>query len=425
MQANSKNVNPGTYIQMASEKPNALAETDEITILDLVIAVIERKYMIVCVTAVAAILSGLVSLCLPFRYIAMTTLLPPQQPQSLTSVLASQLSSAGMLGAVTGNSLGLKNPNDLYVAMLRSRVVGDALVQKLNLTVAFHTQSMSDARAVLLAESTIQPTKEGMISIAVEDRDGARAAAIANDYVEELKVLTGKLAVTEASRRRLFFEQQLQRATSDLENAEAALKITQQKTGIIQLDSQAKGVIESVAIARAQIAAKEVQLRAVQSFASEQNPDVLMLRQELAGMQEQLYKLEKQSGDVGGDLVMPTRQIPDMALEYIRRVRDVKYFESIFELLAKQYEAAKLDEAREGVVIQVVDPAVAPEKRSSPKRGLIVMLSTFAGLIAAILCAFFAKSLEHIRKNPVTAEQLIRLKELLRFRRVVKESSDS
>lgn len=221
-------------------------QEDEISLLELIIVIAKRKRMIALTVVSVMALAAVVSILIPNRYTATTSLLPPQQPQSLTAALASQL-GGGMLGAAAGKDLGLKNPNDVYVAMLSSRVIADALVQKLDLMKVYRDRRLSDARKDLQKATDIQLGKDGLLTVSVEDRDGKRAADVANAYVAEFGKLTANLAVTEAGQRRLFFEQQLQKAKDDLANAESALKNTQQKTGLIQLDSQAKAIIESVA----------------------------------------------------------------------------------------------------------------------------------------------------------------------------------
>ncbi|HVJ04867.1 MAG TPA: Wzz/FepE/Etk N-terminal domain-containing protein, partial [Candidatus Saccharimonadales bacterium] len=297
----------------------ASGPVDEISLLELFAIIMKRKGLIVRTTVAAAFIAAVISFIIPNRYTATTSLLPPQQPQSLASALASQMGGAGgMLGAVAGGNLGLKNPNDIYIGMLKSRVVNDAMIKRFDLKTVYRDKDTSDARKDLQSATDIQNAKEGFITVSVEDKDRKRAADMANAYVEELRKLTSSLAITEAGQRRLFFEQQLRKAKDDLANAEVALKETQQKTGLIQLDNQAKAIIESVAAIRAQIATKEVQLQAMQYSATEQNPDVLTLREELAGLRAQSAKLEKQQNSGGGDIQVPTGSVPEAGLQYIR-----------------------------------------------------------------------------------------------------------
>ncbi len=389
-----------------------LQDGNEIDILDLLIVLAKRKRLILQVTAGIAILATIIALLLPNRYTATATIMPPQQTQSTSAMLMSQLAGSGLgsLVSLAGKDLGLKNPNDLYIGMLKSRTVENAIIAKFDLQKLYDKKRLSDARAELENATAITSGKDGLIDVSFEDKDPNRAAEIANSYVDGLRNLTQHLAVTEASQRRLFFERQLQQAKDDLANAEVALKDTQQKTGMFQLDSQSKAMIEAVGRIRAQIAAKEVQLQAMGSFATEQNPEYIMARQELVGLRTQLAKFEQQQPSGSGDPLLATGKIPAIGLEYVRRFREVKYREAIFELLAKQYEAAKLDEAREAAVIQVVDIAVPPDKQSWPHRGTIIAIALICGVLAGIVWALGAEIMKGLRGKGPISKQLSELK---------------
>src|ERR1035437_5161788 len=337
---------------------------DEISLLDLLIVLAERKRIIFRVTAVFAILAIIVSLVLPKRYTATVTLLPPQQNSSMGAALASQLGNLGGMAALAGGSLGLKTPNDMFVGMLKSRTVEDAMVQHFGLMQEYDRKYLSDARKTFESRATIDGSgKDGLIHISVEDRDPQRAAELANGYVNRFRIQSQHLAITEASQRRLFFEQQLEQAKDNLAIAEEALKQTEQKTGLIQLDSQARALIESAASLRAQVAAKEVQIQGIRTYATGENAQLVEAQQELDSMRAQLAKLGGSEDSASGGLIVPKGQVPAAGLEYVRKLRDVKYNETIFDILARQFEAAKLDEAKQGGLIQVVDPAVTPDRR--------------------------------------------------------------
>jgi tyrosine-protein kinase Etk/Wzc len=158
---------------------------------------------------------------------------------------------------------------------------------------------------------------------------------------------------------------------------------TQQSTGVLQIDSQARSLIESAAVLRGQVVAKEVQIEGMRSFAADDNPSLILARQELAALQSQLEHLAGSHQDLGSDINLSKGRVTQAGMEYLRRYRELKYQETVFELLAKEFEVAKLDEAREGSLIQVVDPPVPPDKRSSPHRLLIVIGYTFLALLVA------------------------------------------
>jgi capsule polysaccharide export protein KpsE/RkpR len=239
-----------------------------------------------------------------------------------------------------------------------------------------------------------------VIEISVDDRDPKRAADMANAYVDALQKLTQGLAVTEASQRRLFYERELLSAKDRLSDAEVALKQTQEKTGLIQLDEQAKAMIHSTAALRAQIAAKEVQLQRMRLFATKQNPDLQGAEQELSGLRAQLAIQERKGAGGNGDTQLANAKVPAAGLEYIRRLRDVKYNETIFELLAKQFEAAKLDEANNSTIIQVIEKATPPERKSAPKRAQIVLITAFLSFVFVIFWVLAEDYYERRRKSP-------------------------
>jgi uncharacterized protein involved in exopolysaccharide biosynthesis len=353
----------------------------------------------ICATVVALVVSFLI----PAKFIATTRILPPQQTQSSSVAMLAQLNP---LAAGLGKDLGLKNPSDLFVTMLKSRTVEDALVSRFELRKVYRYKTFIEAREKLESRSKISAAKDGTISISFEDNDPRQASEIANAYVEELFKLTQRLAVTEASQRRLFFQRQLDQAKQDLGEAEAQLRKTQEQTGLIQLDGQAKAIIESIAALKAQIAAREVQFQRVRLFATEQNPEYQGLQQEMSGLRAQLARVEQTQPGGNGDIEIATAKIPAAGLEYVRRYRDVKYYETIFELLAKQYEAAKLDEAKNAAIIQVMDSAVVPEKRSSPKRSLITAVAFLLAFFCSSIWVIFAEFCQHLREDPETSARL-------------------
>ena len=405
-----------TDVSLAAPTAGRDAKDDEISLLDLLIVLAERKGIILSVTAAFAIGAIIVSLLLPTRYTATVTVLTPQQSSSMGAALASQLGSMGGMAALAGGSL-LKNPNDMYVAMFKSRTVEDAMVQHFGLMQEYHAKFSSDARKAFEGHATVDGSgKDGLIRISVQDRDPRRAADLANGYVDQFRLQSQHLAITEASQRRLFFEQQLEQAKDNLSNAEEAMKHTEQKTGVIQLDSQARALIESAASLRAQVAAKEVQIQGMRTYATGENSQVVQAQQELDSMRGQLARLGGSEDSASGGLIVPKGQVPEASLEYIRKLRDVKYNETIFDILARQFEVAKLDEAKQGALIQVVDCAVPPDRKSFPKRGLIVIGATIAGLLAGIFFVLASAAIESLKSVPITHAKFLYFKRTLSWK---------
>jgi len=390
---------------------------DDISLLRVLALIGERKKFISLFTLCIAVLSIAISFVLPKSYTATATLLPPQQNSSLSSVLSSQLGSLGGMAALAGGSLGLKNPNEMFVAMLRSRTVEDAMIKKYGLMDEYHKKYLSDARKSLESHVTVDGTnKDGLIHISVEDHDSQRAAELANGYIDQFRDLSEHLAISEASQRRLFFERQLAAAKDNLSSAEEELKKTQQKTGLIELTGQSRALIESAASLRAQIAAREVQIQGMSTYATGQNPQLIQMQQELDGLRAQLAKLGGNADIGSGGLIVPKGQVPEAGLEYVRKLRNVRYYETIFEILAKQFEIAKLDEAKEGALIQVVDAAIPPDKKSFPKRGLIVIVATLIGFFLSLGLVIWNATMEHLKGDPETSEELIRVRKAFSLR---------
>lgn len=385
----------------------AAQELDMMTVL---ILLAKRRRFVFWFTLGFTALTTILVFVLPSRYKAETMVLPPGQNSSSGSAMLAQLGGSGTLATLAGSSLGLKSPVDMYVALLKSHTVEDALINRFGLRARYHEKKLTDARGALERRSSIVAgAKDGLIRIDVSDRDPKTAADIANAYVEEFRRLSANLAITEASQRRAFFQNQLLEAKQNLTNAESRMIVTERKTGVFSLDSQARSMIESAAMLQGQVSAKEVELRAISEYATEDNPQVMLAKQELAELKQQLAKLTAGSSDPNSEIIIPKGNIPQVGMEYLNSLRDVRYYETVAELISKEFEVAKLDEAREGAIIQVVDPARPPDKRSFPKRVITIVFGVILGFLAACGWVIADERLRQFRSNP---EEAARLKEL-------------
>lgn len=356
---------------------------DDISFLDILRTLVKHKRIVLGVPFAVALITAGITLLMPNIYTGRAVLMPPQQQQSTAAMMLGQL---GALAGVTGSGLGLKNPNDLYIGMLRSRTVADFLIERFKLQELYDKETLVETRKKLANNTSLTSGKDGLIVIEVDDEDPQRAADMSNAYVEELVKLTQNLAISEASQRRLFFENQLKKAREELAEAEIELKKTQERTGMVALDEQGRATIEAAAMLRAQVTAKEVEMAAMRTFATEANPDYRRLQEELTGLRAQLAKMERNTERDTGDILISTGKIPAAGLEYARRLRDVKYYEAIFELMAKQFELARVDEARNAAVIQIVDKAIPLDKKTRPYRSLITALVTIFFFLST--CAY-------------------------------------
>ena len=226
---------------------------------------------------------------------------------------------------------------------------------------------------------------------------------LANGYMDALRETNGRLALSQSSQRRVFFGQQLAREKDDLEDAEVELKKTEEKSGLIAPNGQTEAEIRTIAETQAQIAVREVQLAALRDSATDQNPYVIRLRSEIGDLQGQLSRLQNGSGSKS-TATIPTSRVPELQLEYVRKEREVKYHEALFEMLSRQYEAARLDEARDAPVLQVLDPATYPDTKSWPKRSYFMLGGLLLGFIAGCAWVLAREPIRALRASLAPSE---------------------
>lgn len=387
--------------------PAARPKDDGIGLLDLLIGVGRHKKILIGTPLVTGTVALAISLLMTPMFTSTVTIMPPQQQQSSLSAIMGQL---GGLASMAGGIAGVKSPADIYVGILESRTVADNLISRFDLKTRYKKETLEETRKELATLRSFNGgKKDGMIAISATDEEPKFAAQLANAYVEELEKLNQTLALSEASQRRLFFEKQLNATKDQLADAEIALRTTQEKTGMIKPDAQVQAIITNAAQLKGTIAAKEVQLRSMRSFATNKNPEVIRAQEELSGLQSQLGKLEKDQKSNDGDFMVATSRIPGVGVEYVRSVRNVKYYETIFELLSKQFELAKIDEARDSNTLQVLDRAIPAERKSKPQRTLIVLAGLISGVLIGILWAYLSESYQRSSRNP---ENELRWKQL-------------
>lgn len=359
---------------MINQSPVLDEQQDRVSLIDLLVLLVKHKKFIIGFTLAMAVICGALSFLLPEKFKATAKLLPPQQAQSSAAALLSQL------GGVAGLAGGIKTPSDVYIGMLKSRVVADRLIDRFDLKKVYGTDSQEKARQTLEENTNIETGKEGLISVALEHSDRKKVAEVTNAYVDELIKMTKTLAITEAAQRRLFYEQQLELAKNKLADAEATLKVALDRDGVISVDADSRALIETIGRLRAEISVKEIALNSMNAFVTPSNPAYRKAQEELNSLRAEVSRLENGSQDAGG---VEKNDKKKSGLENVKVLRDVKYYQMLYELLAKQYEAARLDEARDPAIIQVLDPAVEPERKIKPKRVVIVLLALVFGFLAA------------------------------------------
>lgn len=407
--SNSSEIQVEPHEQYVSENHNLTFST---TFLALLVLFVRKRRLIGIIATVALLCGVIVSLVLPARYSATTTIMTPQPTQSSAALLMSQLanSGAGQLAAVaSGSALGLRNPNDFYIGLLRSRPISDGIIHQFALQAAYHAKDMTATRKRLADNTKIASERSGLISISITDRDPTRAADMANGFTEQLRLLTKRLAVTEASQRRTFYEEQLKFAKDDLVSAEVTFQGVQQHKGIVQPDVQARATIDGLATLHAQIAAKQVEVEALRSYSTERNPEVELAERELVSLQVEAARIGQNGQSTGfGDLGL--KEVSSASAQYLRAEHDLMSRQALFDLLLKQYDAARLDEAKDAAVIQVVESALPPERPVSPHHTLIVLSFALLGLIVGIGTIYM---LERIKVGPEFAQSLTDFKAAL------------
>lgn len=365
-----------------------------LSIVDLLVVLVENKWKLVLLPALSGGLAIAASFLIPPVYTARTVIIPPVQQHSAASMAVQSL---GALAGLAGVSSGVQSPVDQYIALMQSNTVTDRLIEQFKLQSVYHTRLKQDTRRVLASRVAISAgKKDGLVSIEVDDVDPSRAAAIANSYVEQLRRLSRELAVTEAQQRRVFFEAQLQETKGRLTEAQQALE----RSGISEgsLREEPRAMADAYAAARSQVTASEARLRLLSTVMTAEAPEVKQLKSTLAFQRQQLRDIESARAEGNTDQ------------NYFARYREFKYQEALFELFARQFESARLDEARDGAMVQVVDPAGVPEHKSKPKRLNMAITAAVVVWGLVLLFVFVREGFRMTRADPQGARQLDRLR---------------
>jgi tyrosine-protein kinase Etk/Wzc len=391
-----------------------------------IVVVVARSRWVLALTVFSTVLvsSGLVML-MPVSYTGTAVILAPQ-PSSTASALLSQLGSMSSLAPDLLEGGGAKTPEETYLGILSSRTIADEMIRCFNLQSLYGSRHMVDTRRALARHTRVEAAKGYLIRINVDDNSAKRAADMANAYVDVLYGINQRLALTQASQRRKFLEQQVDAEREALTKAELDFKSAQEKTGVIQMTAQAELTLRTIAQLRSEIVIRQLQLQQLQSIATEQNEKVSELEAGLAALHSQLNKAEKGTdGSETSDYFLVAGKVPAAGLEYARKIRDLRYHEALFETLSKQYELARIEEAKAPPLLQVVDRAVPLDRKTGPPRTLLVLL---AGLLSAVFVigrALAKDAWARARVEPQNAEQLAILRSVLAQRSGLRRSSGS
>lgn len=357
---------------------------EETYLFDILLVLAKSWKYITVVPVVVAIIVLVITLFIPNTYTAKTIIIPSDSDNSGMGNLMSQL---GGLIAIAGGSVGSKTSGDQYISMLKSISIKDPLVTRFKLMDRYNVKYRVDAYNKLDEIAAISlGKKDGLITISISDEDPKLAAEMANEYVNQLGKLITRLSMNDAGENRNFLQKRLAETKADLTKAEEALRLFQDRNKAISVTDQAKATIEGVAQLRAQLAIQEIQLGTLKRQFTENSQEVKNSKSTINQLRSQITDLEGKNKTSSS--IPSVGSVPQLGQEYIRLMREFKIQETVLEMLTKQYEVAKLSEAKDTTSFQVLEPAKTPERKSKPQRGLIVIMSAFATCFLMILIAF-------------------------------------
>jgi tyrosine-protein kinase Etk/Wzc len=371
--------------------PDYVSKRGELDLF-LLALLIKRKSRRTMVTAVAGLIFVVVLLLFTKpRFSATAALLVPL-PSGSASSMALKLAMGGLDLAGGGTS-------EVYEDILESRTVADRLIEQYRLKDVYKTKYLLATEKELASRTKIVTSKEGLVRVTVQDEDPKRAADLANSYLTELDRMNEGLAITSAGQQRLYFEREMVKEKDALADAEVELKKTQEATGILSPLTQVAGNLGAIEQVRAQLRVRQVQLGALLQGATSENPNVIRLQAEISGLESQLQAMQSGAGS-GMATGIPTSKTPERALEYIRKEREVKFHEAVFALLAKQYELAKQEEAKTVSMIEVLDSAIVPERKSWPPKTVFCLLGLVGGALVGVVWTLVEAFIQTVMANP-------------------------
>ncbi|MBP6264497.1 MAG: hypothetical protein KA240_16325 [Nitrospira sp.] len=366
---------------------------------------IARRAVIAGSFLLGTVLSLGISLLLPNVYESTSSVLPQLESKE-GGALAALLASPAAGGMAQNLGLGLPGlpttPTDVFVSILKSRLMADDVINKFNLMDRYREKTMVETRKELEDHLRITVTKEKVIKVAVEDEDPQVAADMANYYVSNLDRLNRTVIVNKAGQNRAFLERRLNETMESMAKAEEALRDFQAKNKTVAVEAQAKVMIEAAAMIQGQITAQEVQLQVMGGYLSPDNPDLARIRSNVEELKKQLATMgsgKDAKGMLSSERLHPAMvAVPDLALQFGRLFRQVKVQETLFTLLTSQHEQAKIAEARDTPTVQVLDQAVPADKRTRPRILLNVAVAGVLALVIGIFLAFFLDYRARVRQ---------------------------
>ena len=372
-------------VQPAGSGPERTPQGGEHTIASLRLLWGHRR-LLARVVIYGLFASLLIVLLIPNRYQSTARLMPPDNNQSggLAMAAAALTSSAGDLGNMASQMLGIKSNSDIFAGILSSRTVQDKLIEQFDLRRIYSDRRMEDARTDLAEHTGVSvDRKSQIITISVTDHDPKRAAAMGQAYITELNRLVAELSTSSARRERIFLEERLKSVSQDLESAEKEFSQFSSKNTALDIKEQGKAMVGAAATLQGQYIAAQSELEGLRQIYSDNNVRVRSVRARMDELKHQLEKLGGKgesmtdaSSQPGDSLYPSIRKLPLLGVTYADLYRRTKIQETVLETLTKEYEMAKVQEAKEIPTVKVLDPANVPDKKSFPPRTLMVLFGT-------------------------------------------------
>lgn len=369
-------------------------ESEAIHLLDYWRVLKKRKRLIGIITGAVAIVSVIVTLLLPNIYAASASLMPPQQELGMSGLLSNLPNG---LGGLAGNLPGTESKADVWAGILKSQTVRDGIIERFGLRERYEQDTIEETRKALDKLVDINKSEDNdIVSITVEDEDPKLAAQMANAFIEELDKVNKTVVMSSGKRTRIFVEKRLTEAKDELHSLEDQMKSFQERNSAVKIDEQAKTIIEAIGKIKGELMAREVELQTLMSYAAPTNPKVELLKTEVNGLKRKLSELEDghKGAKRNNSIFIPTSRIPNLDIQYARLLRDITVQQTLFELLTQQYEMSRIQEAKDSPIVQVLDYAKTPEKKSRPKRSILVLFSTFSAFSFGVFLSFFQEYIE-------------------------------
>lgn len=385
----------------------------ELSLLRLLLVLAKHKGLILKMTIGFALIAGIISIFMTPIYRVETRLIPPQVNSFPVEIVTN-----GRARAEANSRLyALNTTGEMITEVFRSKIVLDRIIDRFNLAnqvqksrFSFlekfnfpgkkHDSSRSSSRKDLLGDMSISLNElSQIITLRFEDEDPELAADIANAFAEEVQKTLQTMAMKQFSRERIFIEEQLKNAQLDLIKAENSLKDYQKTSGIVDVDEQTSYLMQTLSRVQSQLSATEIELASARSYATRKNPAIKRLEAQKQQLQKQLLSLEAKTST--NDFQNPSiAEFSEAGMDYLRKLRDVRFHETLYNILLEQYESARIAEAKEPATLQVLDSATTPESPVRPDRKLIILLAGFLGFCLAFLTSLVMEYLENASSDP-------------------------